>query len=176
MSRPVWARGLKHREVCVVVETCVAPRVGAWIETPRIWPIAWKRAVAPRVGAWIETKQANLVQWHPRVAPRVGAWIETCFNPLQRASQRTVAPRVGAWIETFKFCSIFKALFVAPRVGAWIETSGKVIGSSGTPSRPVWARGLKLYNCYRIEWDRQSRPVWARGLKPEASIPRFRIS
>ncbi len=34
---------------------CVAPRVGAWIETRNQWTILSLKAVAPRVGAWIET-------------------------------------------------------------------------------------------------------------------------
>ena len=33
--------------------------------------------VAPRVGAWIETPWLQIVQNCPIVAPRVGAWIET---------------------------------------------------------------------------------------------------
>ena len=35
MSRPVWARGLKHSSGNISKnKTLVAPRVGAWIETP----------------------------------------------------------------------------------------------------------------------------------------------
>ena len=34
MSRPVWARGLKHHKLADMPQTAkVAPRVGAWIET-----------------------------------------------------------------------------------------------------------------------------------------------
>ena len=34
MSHPTWVRGLKHaRNVLNIVGTCVAPYVGAWIET-----------------------------------------------------------------------------------------------------------------------------------------------
>ena len=39
--------------------------------------------VAPRVGAWIETPSGRQASVRPSVAPRVGAWIETvplgCF-------------------------------------------------------------------------------------------------
>ncbi len=34
---------------------CVAPRVGAWIETAKIIMCNDSSLVAPRVGAWIET-------------------------------------------------------------------------------------------------------------------------
>ena len=34
MSHPVWVRGLKQKNLPLVVHRCiVAPRVGAWIET-----------------------------------------------------------------------------------------------------------------------------------------------
>ena len=34
MSHPVWVRGLKPTNgVCCLLPYCVAPRVGAWIET-----------------------------------------------------------------------------------------------------------------------------------------------
>jgi hypothetical protein len=33
---------------------------------------------------------------------------------------------------------------VAPRVGAWIETYSRAVLSLFRPSRPAWARGLKL--------------------------------
>ena len=55
-SHPTWVRGLKllilARDVCPL---CVAPYVGAWIET-LWWPCRRKtQQVAPYVGAWIET-------------------------------------------------------------------------------------------------------------------------
>ena len=56
LSRPAWARGLKHRQGSRGREARpVAPRVGAWIETAAsVFASRWT-AVAPRVGAWIET-------------------------------------------------------------------------------------------------------------------------
>ena len=59
-SHPVWVRGLKHHtrhNKCN--EKCVAPRVGAWIETKHTSYWRKKAFVAPRVGAWIETSQAG---------------------------------------------------------------------------------------------------------------------
>ena len=35
--------------------------------------------VAPRVGAWIETVEVSRAQDEELVAPRVGVWIETCY-------------------------------------------------------------------------------------------------
>ena len=73
---------------------------------------------------------------------------------------------MGAWIETLlrQYCDLNH--YVAPRVGAWIETEiefGKL--RELLPSRPAWARGLKLKNCICSEKGSESRPAWARGLK-----------
>ena len=36
MSHPMWVRGLKHTQaVCCLLQTGVAPHVGAWIETTK---------------------------------------------------------------------------------------------------------------------------------------------
>ena len=55
--------------------------------------------VAPRVGAWIETPSHHITSAIVRVAPRVGAWIET-ETQIMQLNAEGVAPRVGAWIET----------------------------------------------------------------------------
>ena len=55
LSHPEWVRGLKHRVHSRGQSRCVAPRVGAWIETPNIRHPAQTGRIAPRVGAWIET-------------------------------------------------------------------------------------------------------------------------
>ena len=56
MSHPVWVRGLKQRRFYQQhQQNHVAPRVGAWIETPSAQMERYELAVAPRVGAWIET-------------------------------------------------------------------------------------------------------------------------
>jgi len=57
-SRPARARGLKlerrlHRQTAELV----APRAGAWIETPLPGLRVLQRNVAPRAGAWIETQE-----------------------------------------------------------------------------------------------------------------------
>ena len=55
-SHPVWVRGLKLlHHARDYLDTGVAPRVGAWIETVWTCPRQMYNGVAPRVGAWIET-------------------------------------------------------------------------------------------------------------------------
>ena len=124
----------------------VAPRVGAWIETPSqqtihcsatshpVWVRGLKQVkngtsvienrVAPRVGAWIET-----IRYHVKdialkeVAPRVGAWIETIPNPYYPYLPTQSHP---VWVRGLKRgyeLQPSREGTVAPRVGAWIETS-----------------------------------------------------
>jgi len=145
MSRPAWARGLKRvGDNLANISPCVAPCVGAWIETHDHAASDSCEQVAPCVGAWIETFNviANLPTF--AVAPCVGAWIETmslCMSPsttmwsrpawargLKPQTYRTfveveyVAPCVGAWIETGLKVPVNHTCHVAPCVGAWIET------------------------------------------------------
>ena len=42
------------------VSILVAPRAGAWIETPRCKAIHFTALVAPRAGAWIETRTEEM--------------------------------------------------------------------------------------------------------------------
>ncbi len=100
--------------------------------------------VAPRTGAWIETPLHSAVSFKSSVAPRTGAWIETSSRPPYFHGFG-VAPRTGAWIETKLFCFLMSGSYVAPRTGAWIETGifnerREIYGKS----RPARARGLKL--------------------------------
>jgi len=94
--------------------------------------------VAPRVGAWIETPEKNTPQQLVRVAPRVGAWIET-FTATILPEKNTSRP---AWARGLKLsdgaCN-HQADKVAPRVGAWIETSGE--GEDGTWKKRRAPRG-----------------------------------
>ena len=56
MSLPSWERGLKPGSAFDGIKRLVvAPLVGAWIETARIYRIMCLAHVAPLVGAWIET-------------------------------------------------------------------------------------------------------------------------
>ena len=74
----MWVRGLKQgcrRES--LQPRCVAPYVGAWIETTCTVAVRWQAPVAPYVGAWIETERLWINVGELDVAPYVGAWIET---------------------------------------------------------------------------------------------------
>ena len=52
----MWVRGLKQYLTAYLKNgKCVAPRVGAWIETQQTEQLRQEFEVAPRVGAWIET-------------------------------------------------------------------------------------------------------------------------
>jgi len=102
----------------------------------------------------------------------VGAWIETLELHLFFKYPVAVAPRVGAWIETTVDLDQNQPLAVAPRVGAWIETRNSHVVASLLPSRPAWARGLKLFELAALHCRQLSRPAWARGLKlPSAYSP-----
>ena len=150
-SRPAWARGLKlgHAHLGGLL-VCVAPRVGAWIETRSTNEQRNVQHVAPRVGAWIETAASRKTSCARAVAPRVGAWIETCGYHRPDA-QAEVAPRVGAWIETRAMAQGRGSVSVAPRVGAWIETALAHDVFRDAASRPAWARGLKLRQVCLLE-------------------------
>ncbi len=55
-SLPVRERGSKLVGIELVAEADkVAPRAGAWIETPLFEGLCGLKCVAPRAGAWIET-------------------------------------------------------------------------------------------------------------------------
>ncbi len=113
----------------------VAPRVGAWIETPIVKPHHTFLESHP---VWVRGLKHRQIRTWSRT--RVGAWIETTIT-----SPFSVAPRVGAWIETVKKNYVDWIQNVAPRVGAWIETPrAPECRSAGPPSHPVWVRGLKL--------------------------------
>ena len=79
--------------------------------------------VAPRAGAWIETPEgkASTGIQDPSLPVR-----ERGLKPvpyLSRDKCRRVAPRAGAWIETIVLIVNVLCQYVAPRAGAWIETT-----------------------------------------------------
>ena len=74
----MWVRGLKQSKALQSqIPPCVAPHVGAWIETHTSEMFFNFVKVAPHVGAWIETTPPRIRKRVPHVAPHVGAWIET---------------------------------------------------------------------------------------------------
>ena len=56
-------------------------------------------------------------------------------------------------------------LLVAPHAGAWIETVGVAMTCRVLVSRPMRARGLKLFEHKDSRQELWSRPMRARGLK-----------
>ena len=143
----------------------VAPRTGAWIETPSPATNPEIFYVAPRTGAWIETPGAPGTRRRTPVAPRTGAWIETKAAELRRAAG-TVAPRTGAWIETPPVGPPHSCGNVAPRTGAWIETYRlfeKLRDNAGSP--PARGRGLKQHSPGASCRGCRSPPARGRGLK-----------
>ncbi len=62
---------------------CVAPRVGAWIETYEWASDGLTRKVAPRVGAWIETANHAALAQKEWSRP---AWARGLKQEVQRLS------------------------------------------------------------------------------------------
>ena len=58
-SHPSWVRGLKLAVAHYLPTYCVAPLVGAWIETVEDGCLYAEHGVAPLVGAWIETSNVS---------------------------------------------------------------------------------------------------------------------
>ena len=76
-------RGLKHRHrPCVGYVFWVAPRAGAWIETPTKRSGSRRRIVAPRAGAWIETHWSGGTTQPSHVAPRADILLLKVFQIL----------------------------------------------------------------------------------------------
>ena len=98
LSRPAWARGLKQLNQSSLQISCVAPRVGAWIET---WAQEFARIQARSRPAWARGLKHD--DAHNGLPARLSrpAWargLKLAFY-IARADG-FVAPRVGAWIET----------------------------------------------------------------------------
>ena len=178
-----WIETLLRR--CHRLQPHVAPLVGAWIETTKLYRNAKLFGSHP---SWVRgLKLKNLAQKdkEERVAPLVGAWIETSIRD-DIFELKTVAPLVGAWIETqyalhfqlsvsshpswvrglkLIFDIFFCNIDVAPLVGAWIETLRSAIALQKYKSHPSWVRGLKLSVLVHLLPLLQSHPSWVRGLK-----------
>ena len=116
--------------------------MGAWIETRLRGILLTVICVAPYVGAWIETilicRQLHQKRSHPTwvrglklrrlerpKTPRLShpTWVRG-LKQFVLALQKyvNVAPYVGAWIETTSPPGGKDFVLVAPYVGAWIET------------------------------------------------------
>ena len=99
VSHPSWVRGLKLiGKINTKNEYCVAPLVGAWIETKLAQQQFEMQKVAPLVGAWIETFTSYIQNVHSAVAPLVGAWIETMI--IQRL--KAIGKSHPSWVRGLK--------------------------------------------------------------------------
>ena len=58
-------------------ETCVAPYVGAWIETKGLWPTVALMTSLPTWERGLKLSSVTSIYNSITVAPYVGAWIET---------------------------------------------------------------------------------------------------
>ena len=98
-SHPVWVRGLKL--ISLKVPLCkdrVAPRVGAWIETPAS-PDDLKLSESHPV--WVRGLKHYLIIYFLLVRMSHPVWVRGLKQySTDFAEQPSVAPRVGAWIET----------------------------------------------------------------------------
>ena len=148
-----------------------------------------KRLVAPRVGAWIETPKRYLMPWvdisshpvwvrglKPLLCQRIflGFWRRTpCGCVDWNLNDNTISlirysrtpcgcvdwnggwprkvliekPSHPVWVRGLKRTrggDSRRYILVAPRVGAWIETQECSQRSGCGWSHPVWVRGLKL--------------------------------
>ena len=92
-SRPAWARGLKQvKSVNLSSKSVVAPRLGAWIETPDGEILFKGKQVAPRLGAWIETHEAADQERNAGSRPAWARGLKPAEAKSDEPSQRSRAP------------------------------------------------------------------------------------
>ena len=118
----MWVRGLKPFSLRYTSKSFkVAPRVGAWIETPTTVTLRYDARVAPRVGAWIETKRHRYPR-ETKVSHPV--WVRG-LKPFWTESIPGTDRSHPVWVRGLKQLEVPSDKVnpgVAPRVGAWIET------------------------------------------------------
>ena len=157
-------RGLKHRQAAPSrTRGVVAPRAGAWIETPCRLSSGGRRMVAPRAGAWIETTPPKKRRPAGAVAPRAGAWIETGRLAARCASVTPSPLAQGRGLKPRPEFAGFSARRVAPRAGAWIETGARRPTQRANGSSPL-AQGRGLKQLKDIARERLSSRPSRRGV------------
>ena len=164
-SRPARARGLKQ----VTCARCAAsgksrPARARGLKRPLLRHRPPGGGVAPRAGAWVETPS--------RSRPSLGGWsrparargLKHClalYNAMAAESRPARARGLKLVGEECKACS----KPVAPRAGAWVETLPAHVKHRSRSSRPARARGLKQLHVGAAVAKLVSRPARARGLK-----------
>ena len=125
------------------METKVAPRAGAWIETglnEANYEVA--KSLPARERGLKRPSAGPLVRRGPSLPARERG-LKQSSTPAP-ASTAAVAPRAGAWIETAIVDGGKEHGRVAPRAGAWIETIRLSKTTMCIRSLPARERGLKL--------------------------------
>ena len=166
--------------------------MGAWIETRVRDKEQCHTCVAPFMGAWIETSQGSSPENAPVSHPSWVRGLKRCLHPVLMQENK-VAPFMGAWIETYNGLAECYWECVAPFMGAWIETLLVTLENTAPLSHPSWVRGLKLLGIGVVDACRgvapfmgawietslmaamsaswQSHPSWVRGLKLRKTHP-----
>ena len=75
------------------------------------------KCVAPLVGAWIETPPCNVLGVDDAVAPLVGAWIET----VSRRILLRLTMSHPSWVRGLKPKVLFKSLVVSVSHPSWVR-------------------------------------------------------
>ena len=168
MSPPARGRGLKLvQRLGGKGGVDVAPRAGAWIETPSQANPHSHRESPPARGRGLKLRVVVGDALLAGVAPRAGAWIET--GATGRVENLPgVAPRAGAWIETTRASASYrKSVRSPPARGRGLKHDGVLHADRTHESPPARGRGLKHPGDYRSRRhpDRRSPPARGRGLK-----------
>ena len=153
MSHPMWVRGLKHAIILHANnKTCVAPYVGAWIETMPLKTFRRKELSHPM---WVRGLKLNSF---------IFCYIIPKSHPM--------------WVRGLKPCHgiIMACYSVAPYVGAWIETCTCLWQTNTRASHPMWVRGLKQDTVYHHRASGMSHPMWVRGLKHGVKVVCFTLA
>ena len=99
-SLPIWERGLKRSYLCPhFPERCVAPYMGAWIETASTKSLRrelvslpiWERGLKHNRSSALHSSTLSLPIWE--------RGLKRPMN-MENYTKKDVAPYMGAWIET----------------------------------------------------------------------------
>ena len=92
-SRPMRARGLKHRNSATWENPFGSrPMRARGLKRCKVLKMQIRILVAPHAGAWIETFNRRLGNWTEEVAPHAGAWIETSSSVCADVGEKGRAP------------------------------------------------------------------------------------
>ncbi len=117
MSPLAWGRGLKHCTLVLRRYGLASPLAWGRGLKPIVTAYRFALCVAPRVGAWIETEFEDFaIPEFDRSPLAWGRGLKLKLLPFN-GSVSEVAPRVGAWIETNRLSDYAKNLRRRPSRG-----------------------------------------------------------